>query len=145
MNADVPEGTIFGPIGFIYHIIDLQTSCGPAKYVDDCTIWKKISPCGHNSSLQAAATEVAQWTTAKTMTLNYDKMKRSPLDIPPLTINDRPIEQVKSTRLPGVTLTADLKWQSHIEEITSKAPQRLYFIILRNQAGVESHHLDKIY
>ena len=118
INAGVPQGTIFGPIG-------LQTSCGHVKYVDDCTIWKQFSPCGHNNSLQTAATE--------------------PLDIPPLTINDRPIEQVKSTRLLGVTLTADLKWHSHIDEITVKASQRLYFIILLNRAGVESENLVNIY
>ena len=86
------------------------------------------------------------------MALNYDKtnelrirFKRSQLDIQPLTINDRPIEQVKSTRLLGVTLTADLKWHSHIDEITAKASQRLYFIILLNRVGVESHHLDNMY
>ena len=123
------------------------------KYVVDCTIiWEKCSPCSHNSSLQIAATEVAQWTATNKMALNYDKtkelcicFKRSPLDIPPLTTNDRPIEQVKSTRLLGVTLTADLKWQSHIDEITAKASQRLYFIILLNRAGVDSHHLVNIY
>ena len=94
--------TIFGPIGFI-HFMTIAT-------------YGKCSPCGHNSSLQKAATEVAQWTTNNKMALNYDKtkelricFKRSPLDIPPLTINDRPIKQVKSTRLLGVKLTADLK------------------------------------
>ena len=71
--------------------------------------------------------------------------KISPLDILPLTINDRLIERVKSTRLLGVTLTADLKLQTHIDEITTKASQRLYFIILLNRAGVESHHLVNIY
>ena len=65
----------------------------------------KVFTCGHNSSLQTAATEVVQWTANNKMALNYDKtmelricFKRSPLDIPPLTI-----EQVKSTRLLGVT------------------------------------------
>ncbi|KAI0220548.1 hypothetical protein LSAT2_027945 [Lamellibrachia satsuma] len=152
INAGVPQGTIFGPIGFIHHINDLQTSCGHVEYVDDCTIWENCSPCGHNSSLQTAATEVAQWTATNKMAFNYDKtkelricFKRSPLDIPPLTINDRPIEHVTSTQLLGVTLTADLTWQTHIDEITAKASQRLYFIILLNRAGVESHHLVNIY
>ena len=53
--------------------------------------------------------------------------------------------QVKSTQLLGVTLTADLKWQSHIDKITAKASQRLYCIILLNRAGVESQHLVNIY
>ena len=152
INAGVPQGTTFGPIGLMHHINDLQTPCGHVKYVDDCTISDKCSLYGHNRSLQTASTEVAQWTANNKVALNYDKMnelsicfKRSSLDIPPLTINDRPIKQVKSTRLLGVTLTAGLKWQSHIDEITVKASQRLYFIILLNRAGVDSHHLVNIY
>ena len=57
----------------------------------------------------------------------------------------RPIELVNSVRLLGVTLTADLKWRPHIDEITAKASQQTYFIILLNRAGVEPHHLVKIY
>ena len=78
INAGVPQRTISGPIGFIHHINDLQTSCGYVKYVDDCTIWEKCSPCGHNGSLQTAATEVAQWTTTNKMALNY-KIRRKHL------------------------------------------------------------------
>ena len=71
------------------------------------------------------------------MALYYDKtkelricFKKSTPDIALLTIDGRPIQQVNSTRLLGVTLSEDLKWQSHIDEITTKASQRLYFIIL---------------
>ena len=99
---------------------------------------------------RTAATEVAQWTATNKMEHSHDKtkelrirFKRTPPDIPPVTINIS-VEQVNSTRL-GVTLTADLKWQPHIDEITAKALQRQYFIILFNRAGVESHHLVKIY
>ena len=70
------------------------------------------------------------------MALNYDKtkelricFKKSTADIALLIIDGRPIQQVKSTRLLGVTLFDDLKWQSHIDEITTKASQHLYFNI----------------
>ena len=33
----------------------------------------------------------------------------------------------------------------HIDDITTKASQRLYFIILLKRAGIEPHHLVKIY
>ena len=42
VNAGVPQSTIFGPIGFLHHINDLQTVCEHIKYVDDCTIWEAI-------------------------------------------------------------------------------------------------------
>ena len=44
-----------------------------------------------------------------------------------------------------MTLSEDLKWQSHIDEITTKASQRLYFIILLKRAGIDPHHLINIY
>ena len=99
------------------------------------------------------------------MALNYDKtkelricFKKSNPDIALLTIDGRPIQQVNSTRLLGVTLSEvnctcllgvtlseDLRWKSHIDEITTKASQRLYFIILLKRAGIDPHHLINIY
>jgi hypothetical protein len=58
-------------------------------------------------------------------------------DIPPITINDIQIEQVNNIRLLGVTISQDLTWQLHIDDITTKASQRVYFIIPR--AGIEPH------
>ena len=108
--------------------------------------------CLMDSSLQEAADEVGQWTASNKMALNYDKTKelricfqKSTPDIALLTIDGRPIQQVNNTRLLGVTLSEDLKWQSHIDEITTKASQRLYFFILLKKAGIDLHHLINIY
>ncbi|KAK2170745.1 hypothetical protein NP493_1143g00016 [Ridgeia piscesae] len=86
------------------------------------------------------------------MALNYDKTKQMRICfkketpyIPPITINDIQIEQVHSTRLLGVTISQDLTWQLHIDDSTTKASQRLYFVILLKRAGIEPHHLVKIY
>ena len=65
-----------------------------------------------------------------------------------IRINDRQIEQVTCIPIPGVTISNNLMRQFHIHEITAKAGQclyNLYFIILFKQAGVEPHHLIKIY
>ena len=107
---------------------------------------------GQLTHAQVAADEVGQWTASNKMALNYDKtkelricFKRSTADIALLTIDGRPIQKVNSTRLLGVTPSEDLKWQSHIDEITTKASQRLYFIILLKRAGIDPHHLINIY
>ena len=108
----MPQGTIFGPIGFVHHINDLRTTCDHIKYVDDCTIWESGAPSCVNSSLQTVADKVAQWTTTNNMALNYDKTKQMRIcfkketpDIPPITINDIQIEQVHSTELLDVTIS----------------------------------------
>ena len=35
INGGVPQGTLFGPVGFLIHITDLQTVLDITKYVDD--------------------------------------------------------------------------------------------------------------
>ena len=144
INACVPQGTNFGLIN------DLRTTCEHVKCVGDCTIWESGAPSCVNSSLQTAADEVAQWTITNNMALNFDKTKEMRIcfkketpDIPPITINDIQIEQVHSTRLLGVTISQHLTWQLHIDDITTKASRRLYFVILLKRAGIEPHHLVK--
>ena len=152
INTGVPQGTIFGPIGFVHHINDLRTTCDHVKYVDNCTNWESCAPSCVNSSLQIAPDEVAQWITTNNMALNYDKtiemricFKKETPDIPPITINDIQIEQVHSTRLLGVTISQDLTWQLHIDDITTKVSRQLYFVIQLKRSGIEPHHLIKIY
>ena len=59
INAGLPQGIIFGPIGFVHYITDLRITCDHVKYVDDCTLWETCAPLCVNRSLQTAADEVA--------------------------------------------------------------------------------------
>ena len=50
-------------------------------------------------------------------------------DPPPyVTLSDTPVERVMSFKLLGVYVASDLKWEQHIDTITSKAASRLYFL-----------------
>ena len=51
------------------------------------------------------------------------------------------IEQVTSVKLLGVHLDANFAWNSHVEAISSKATQRLYFLKLLKRAGVPNAQL----
>jgi len=55
------------------------------------------------------------------------------------------IEQVSSVKLLGVHLDANFSWKSHVEAISSKATQRLYFLKLLKRAGVPNHQLLHFY
>ena len=61
-------------------------------------------------------------------------LKNQPL-LPPLTVNNQPLEAVPTTKHLGVILTFDLKWSKYVEYICSMASKRLYalrilFVIL---------------
>ena len=90
---------------------------------DDSTIWEASSSSGIVSSLQVAADEVGPLTASNKMALNYDKtkerricFKKSTPDIALLTIDGRPIQQVKSTRLLSVTWGGGAReWRRAVE------------------------------
>ena len=46
------------------------------------------------------------------------------------------VERVNSVILLGINLDADFSWKFHVEAITSKATQRLYFLKQLRRAGV---------
>ena len=152
VNAGVPQGALFGPVGFIIHINDLHTCLPTYKYVDDSTLWEVCSTDAADSQLQRAATEAVQWSSDNWMLVNCEKTKellvcfaRSEPDIPPITIDGKSIERVTTTKLLGVTFSSDLSWDAHIEEIYTKASQRLYFLRLLRRAGVDSTHIVHIF
>ena len=45
-----------------------------------------------------------------------------------LSIHGTPLERVSIYKLLGVFISADLRWETHIEYIISKAASRLYFL-----------------
>ena len=79
------------------------------------------------------------------MCVNCDKTKELIVflwHIPAITIEEKTIERVTSTKLLGVIIRNDLEWSPHITMIHGKAAQRL---CLLKWAGVECIHIIRIY
>ena len=49
-------------------------------------------------------------------------------DLPALGLSDATVERVRAFKLLGVYISADLRWNVHIDHIVSKATSRLYFL-----------------
>ena len=123
---------------------DLSTALPLYKYVDDCTIYEVISATAIDSStLQQEINNIAQCSYINNMKLNVQKtkeftvsfLKNMPL-LPPLTTNCQSLEAVQSTKLLGVVLSSDLKWEKHIDHICSNASKRLYALRTLKRSGV---------
>ena len=105
-----------------------------------------------DSQLQRATDEAVRGSAENHMLVNCDKTKelqvcfdRSKPALPPITIDDKPIERVSTAKLLGVTFNCELTWDAHTGDIHTKACQRLYFLRLLRRAGVQSGHIVRIY
>ena len=52
----------------------------------------------------------------------------------PILLNGKNLEVVKSAKLLGVTITSNLLWNDHINDIVKKASKRLYFLVQLKRA-----------
>ena len=137
-NGGVPQGTLSGPNRFLVHNInDLQTPCPIYKYVDDSTIFEI---CNQNmvSVIQDSADLVKQWSFNNDMRINMSKTKQMVIclrrdrtfvdSLPYIYMNGNYIERVSQAKVLGATISSDLSWNAHVDEIISKARKRVYMI-----------------
>ena len=68
--------------------------------------------------------------------LNSDKCKelrisfaRNQQEFQPILVNGQELEVVQSAKLLGVTVTNNLSWNEHINDIVKKASERWYFLV----------------
>ena len=73
--------------------------------------------------------------------LNSDKCKelkisfaRTQPEFQPILVNGQELEVVKSTKRLGITVTSNLSWNEHVDDIVKKASKRLYFLVQLKRA-----------
>ena len=70
---------------------------------------------------------------------------RKDLALPQLLINGEPVTRVSQCKLLGVTLTNTLSWDENIDQICSKASQRIYLLCLLRRSGVSPQDILHVY
>ena len=154
MNAGVPQGTKLGPILFLAMINDLDVKTHATdiwKFVDDISTSENITK-GSNSKFQFCIDTINSWASCNLMKLNTKKCKelrvcflRESPDLSPLLIDGHALEVVRSHKVLGLVIQNDLKWNTHIESVVSKASKRLYIIRILRRGGVPVEDLLSIY
>ena len=152
--SGVPQGTKLGPWLFLVLINDLAIDNGIAhiwKYVDDTTASEVVIK-GRASNAQQIADNVAKWSSDNRVKLNSDKCKELRISFAkeephfaPIVINNEELGLVNSAKLLGVTISNNLTWNEHINEIIKKASKRLYFLSQLKRARVAKQDLVLFY
>ena len=114
------------------------------KFVDDTTA-SELSPKGSVSKSQNIVDCVIQWSDENRVQLHPEKCKelritssKNPSVLDPLIVNGKEVETVDNVKLLGVTMSSDLTWNAHIEEVIKKVNKRLYFLV---QLKKRKYHL----
>ena len=65
--------------------------------------------------------------------------------VPRLTIDGNEIDKVQHANFLGGTISSDLTWNKHVENIVAKAGKRMYMLCQLKRAGIGQHDLVTIY
>ncbi len=151
INGGVPQGTKLGPLLFLIMINDLKPISATTKFIDDTTL-HEIKPVIGPGQIQHSIDTIMQWSADNDMKLNPTKTKQLSINFSfdkyasqDLYISDQLIEKCDVVKLLGVKIQNDLKWDSHINSIVSKASQRLRIITVLKHSGYNTEKLVTVY
>ena len=127
ISCGVPQGSILGPLLFLVYINDIKSTIDISRailFADDTNLI--LTDKCVDSLISKASREIDaifNWFNANKLSLNTEKTKyilfRSPQTRLPstdnVTIDGKPIEQVKSIKFLGVHIDECLKWEEHIK------------------------------
>ena len=60
-------------------------------------------------------------------------------------MKEQPFERVSTAKVLGMNISDDLKWNTHVDAITTKAAKRLYLLKQLKRANVRTEDLIRLY
>ena len=111
-------------------------------FVDDTTA-SEVFQKGNASNAQGITDELIEWSRKNRVVLNPDKCKelkisfaRNPDAFDPVSIDGNEIEVVNSAKLlhVGITISDNLTWNAHVNEVVKKASKKLHFLVQLKRA-----------
>ncbi len=109
---------------------DFVTEAKNVKFVDDSTLVTIGRKNLKSDSMQRATDQTVKWSKENKLSINATKNKRNfgqDNSLPLIELNGGFIESVNQSKLLGVIIRSDLKWDAHVHYINSK-PQRRFTI-----------------
>lgn len=136
VTSGVPQGSVLGPSLFLFYINDLPNNIKSQVrlFADDTVVYLTMKPKSNNIVLQNDLDKLIEWEEKWKMEFHPQKCQtihitrnKHPIKNK-YTLHGHTLESVSSAKYLGVTITSDLKWNKHIDSITSKANKSLGFL-----------------
>ena len=129
VTSGVPQGTILGPILFLFFINDLPSIIeNQVKLFADCKSYHNIKDVEHAISLQHDLDAISAWSKDWLLSFNNEKCVvlrvRKALEWT-YFLNGQPLTEVSEQKDLGIIISNYLKPTKHITSICKKANQRL--------------------
>ena len=136
VTSGVPQGSVLGPILFLVYINDLPDSVTSSVrlFADDTALYLSFNKQNHGKSLQEDLDSLQSWEKEWDMEFNPGKCQviqvtRSRKPIPSVYyLHGQVLEVVDHAKYLGVTISSDLKWDKHVENVSKSASRSLGFI-----------------
>ena len=135
--SGVPQGTVLGPLLFSLYINDISADIESEirLFADDCVCYREIKNEDDTLKLQRDIDRLGSWARKWGMEFQPVKCnmmqltnKRSSKIQVNYTLEGTLLENVESIKYLGVTITNDLKWNTHIPNVCTKANRTLGFL-----------------
>ena len=134
--SGVPQGTVLGPLLFSLHINDIMSDIESEirLFADDCVCYREIKDIEDTLKLQKDIDRLGIW--ARKWGMRFQPVKCNMMQLTnkhnkidaSYTLEGTVLENVESIKYLGGTITSDLKWNSHIRNVCSKANRTLGFL-----------------
>ncbi|XP_071145327.1 uncharacterized protein [Mytilus edulis] len=144
VESGVPQGSVLGPSLFLYYINDIPTGLTSTArlFADDTIVYLAIKSNSDALTLQKDLDKLASWETTWKMAFHPDKCNvisvtrnKKPITFN-YTLHNHSLEHVTTAKYLGVTISSNLKWDVHINNICKKANSTLGF--LRRNLNISS-------
>ena len=135
--SGVPQGTVLGPLLFSLYMNDISVDIESEirLFADDCVCYREIKNEEDTLKLQRDIDRLGSWARKWGMRFQPVKCnmmqltnKRSSKIQANYTTEGTVLENVESIKYLGVTITNDLKWNTHISNVCTKANRTLGFL-----------------
>ena len=138
VESGLPQGSVLaiGPSLFLFYVNDMPEGLTSTVrlFTDDTIAYIAITSDADTNTLQKDLDKLAEWQGAWFVKFHPEKCnvltitKNCNIKRKDYILQGHILEHVTSAKYLGVTITSDLKWSQHINNISTKANNTICFL-----------------